>query len=270
MNTQFTQQSWRWLGLLLMLVIIIPATVLAQEQPEQRRRTRLSYAPVIAAARQPTTSCAIPGQRYETLSVAGEPLNFDVSTDPDVNLGYRGYAKTTAALHLVELGPVHDPKAPQFATMFADGRVPRFVNAYQRYRWDEECDCPSDTYSPWDTTVLGMQVTPGETIHVPDSGHDIGGGRDVMVMYAEETRITFHIGREDDLAGYVMHIEDVCIEPSLLALYRSSNAAGRHELPALSGRQPFGRALGNEIKIAVRDTGHFLDPRSRNDWWQGK
>lgn len=270
MKRLFLTQSWHWLGLFLLLMVIVPVAVLAQDQPDGRQRNRRSYAPIIAAARTPTTSCAIPNQRYETLSVAGDPLDFDVSTNPDVNLGYRGYVPTTAALRLVELGPVHDPKAPQFATMFADGRVPRFVNAYQRYRWDEDCDCPSGTDSPWDTTVLGMRVSPGETIHVPDSGHDIGGGRDVMVMYAEETRITFHVGREDDLAGYVMHIEDVCIEPSLLALYRSSNAAGRHELPALSGRQPFGRALGNEIKIAVRDTGHFLDPRSRNDWWQGR
>jgi hypothetical protein len=115
-----------------------------------------------------------------------------------------------------------------------------------------------------------MAVAPAEIIRIPDSGHDIGGGRDAMVLYAEATRITLHVGREDSMAGYVIHIEDVCVEPDLLALYQASNAAGRHELPALTGRQPFGRALGNEIKIAVRDTGHFLDPRSRNDWWQGR
>jgi hypothetical protein len=113
-----------------------------------------------------------------------------------------------------------------------------------------------------------MGVQRGEMILTPDSGYDIGEGRDVLVLYAEPTRITFHIGREDGFTGYVMHLEDVCVEPGLLALYQASNAAGRQALPALAGRQPFGRALGNEIKIAIRDHGSFLDPRSRNDWWQ--
>jgi hypothetical protein len=244
--------------------------VFAQEQTARPKLEKRSYTPVIASSKVLVTGCEIANQQYETLSVAGEPFDFDVATNPDVNLGVRGYAPATAALQLVELGPVHDPKAPQFATMFANERTPTFSNAYQRYRWDEDCDCPTDTFSPWETTVLGMAVSPGEVIRVPDSGHDIGGGRDVMVLYAEETRITFHVGREDSMAGYVMHIEDVCIEPDLLALYRATNAAGRNELPALTGRQPFGRASGNEIKIAVRDTGHFLDPRSRNDWWQGR
>jgi hypothetical protein len=245
--------------------------VFAQEQPAGSEAQKRSYAPLVAASKLiPPTSCEISGQVYETLPIAGEPAGYEVAGDPNYNLGLRGYAPTTAALKLVELGPVHDPNAPQFATMFADERTPTFSSAHQRYRWDAGCNCPVDTYSPWDTTVLGMAVAPGETIRVPDSGHDIGGGRDVMVLFAEATRITFHIGREDDLFGYVMHIEDVCIEPDLLALYQASNAAGRHELPALTGRQPFGRALGNEIKIAVRDTGHFLDPRSRNDWWQGR
>ena len=83
-------------------------------------------------------------------------------------------------------------------------------------------------------------------------------------------RQTLHIGREDEFPGYVIHIEDVCTDPELLALYRQLHAAGRGELPALRGHQPFGVALGNEIKIAVRDTGSFMDPRARNDWWQGR
>jgi hypothetical protein len=29
-------------------------------------------------------------------------------------------------------------------------------------------------------------------------------------------------------------------------------------------------AVGSEIQVAVRDTGSFMDPRSRNDWWQGR
>ena len=228
-----------------------------------------SYAPVITGGAV-APDCSIPGTSYQSLSILGPPLTVDPERDPDLNLAYRGYAPTTAPLELVTLGPVHDRNAPQFPSLFADNRTPRFTAAYQRYRWDEDCDCPLDTYSPWATTVLGMGTRADEVISAPDSGYDIGGGYEYLVLYASETGITLHIGREDEFPGYVLHVLDVCIEPDLLALYRRNHAAGRGELPALRGRQPFGRALGGEIKIAVRDTGSFMDPRSRNDWWQGR
>ncbi|MCL7454490.1 MAG: hypothetical protein M8467_15740, partial [Anaerolineae bacterium] len=69
---------------------------------------------------------------------------------------------------------------------------------------------------------------------------------------------------------YTVHVENVCVEPSLLALYRQWDAAGRVRLPALRGGQPFGRARGTEIGVAIRDSGTFMDPRSRKDWWQLK
>ena len=64
--------------------------------------------------------------------------------------------------------------------------------------------------------------------------------------------------------------DSVCTDPDLLALYRQNHAAGRGNLPALRGHQAFGVAVGSEIQVAVRDTGTFMDPRSRNDWWQGR
>jgi hypothetical protein len=38
-------------------------------------------------------------------------------------------------------------------------------------------------------------------------------------------------------------------------------------LPALRNDEPFGTATGTSIKIATRDTGQFLDPRTCKDWW---
>ena len=76
-----------------------------------------------------------------------------------------------------------------------------------------------------------MAVAPGEIIHVPDSGYNIGGGYEVMVLYADEERITFHVGNSDKLDGYVMHLEDVCTEPDLLALYEALNDNGRTDCP---------------------------------------
>ena len=74
-----------------------------------------------------------------------------------------------------------------------------------------------------------------------------------MVMFAGGVGHHAHVGREDNFPGYVIHIDGVCVDPDLLALYRQRHAAGRDELPVLRGHQPFGRALGNEIQIAVRD-----------------
>lgn len=221
-----------------------------------------AYLPLISKP----VNCQLPGVSYHTLSIIPPPFGGDASQNIEYNLGYRGYAPTVAPLQLVPLGPVHDPTAPQFPTLFADGRLPTFTAAYQRYRWQD--GQPVDTYSPWDTTVLGLGVTPGEPIRAPDSGYDIGG-YDALLLYADAQRVTLKYTREDSVAvGYTVYIEDVCVAPQLLALYETMDGNGRNQLPALNGGQPIGRATGSEIKVAVRDSGHFLDPRSCNDWWQ--
>ena len=116
-----------------------------------------------------------------------------------------------------------------------------------------------------------MRTTPGEIIRLPVAGYDVGGGYGALVLYAEPTRLTLKYTREDDVvAGYTIHLENICVDANLLAKYRSLNAAGRAELPALRPGQPLGRASGHQIDAAIRDSGSFLDPRSRKDWWQGR
>jgi hypothetical protein len=95
-----------------------------------------------------------------------------------------------------------------------------------------------------------------------------------MVLYAEEQRITLNYTRRDTVAnGYAVHLENICVDPNLLALYRAQvNAEGWRatgRLPALRNNQALGTALGSELKVAIRDRGAFMDPRSRKDWWQG-
>jgi hypothetical protein len=218
----------------------------------------------------PAPDCNIPNTNYTAFSIV-DPMSIDAETDPDLNLSYRGYVPTSAPLALVTYaGKEPDTKAPQLPGMFGDNRVPAFTNTYQRYRWNPDCDCPLDTYSKWPVTVLGMGVAPGETIYTPNSGYDIGGGYEYVVMYAGPNDITLHIGIEDDFAGYAIHVDGVCTDPDLLALYQQLDAAGRGELPVLKGHQAFGKAIGSEIQVATRDSGSFMDPRSRNDWWQGR
>ncbi len=90
-----------------------------------------------------------------------------------------------------------------------------------------------------------------------------------LVLYASERRLTLKYTREDNVIhGYTIHIEDICVEPRLLALYRACNDDGRQDLPALRGGQGVGRVRGTEVGVAIRDCGSFMDPRSRKDWWQ--
>jgi hypothetical protein len=261
---KFFRLTYTFPVLILLLLTILFSTVYA----DPRARNQHIYMPVTVGGS--STGCDLPQDNFASLSVTASPQTGDLQTDEDVNLAYRGWAPTTAAHQLVDLGPVWDKKAPQFPSMFADRRTARISSVYQRYRWDPTCDCPKDTYSPWDVTVLGLAVKPGETIYTPDSKYDIGGGYEYQVMFASNTGITLYIGRDDDFNGYVVHIEDICVDRDLLHKYQKLDDAGRRSLPALRGHQAFARALGAEIKVAVRDTGHFLDPRSRNDWWQGR
>ncbi len=214
--------------------------------------------------------CSVTGQTYGSLSPTN-PYGGDVSVHPDINLAVRSYEPTSAYLGLVDYAGSIDPAAPQLPSLFADNRTATFRSAYKVYRWDWTCNCRSGLIQKWDVTLGGLATTPGEIIRLPVADYDIGGGYGALVLYAEEHRLTLKYTREDDVVeGYTIHLENLCVDANLLALYRQLNAAGRDELPALRPGQPLGRADGNEIGVAVRDVGAFLDPRSRKDWWQGR
>ena len=131
-----------------------------------------------------------------------------------------------------------------------------------------------DPISDPPVTLAGMVVAQNEIIRAPASGYDIGWqptGYEVMVLYAASNRITLKYTREDNMVcGNAIHIENIRVDPNLLSLYQTMNAAGRARLPALFAGQGIGRAITTEIGVAIRDTGWFMDPRSRKDWWQGR
>ena len=96
------------------------------------------------------------------------------------------------------------------------------------------------------------------------------GGYKALVLYADERRITLKYTREDSpVWGYTVHLEEIGVDPSLLQRYREMDAAGRRRLPALRNGDLVGYAIAPSVKVAVRDTGRFMDPRTRKDWWRG-
>jgi hypothetical protein len=199
------------------------------------------------------------------------PSDRPAEAHPDLNLSIRNYELTEAAKTLVDYAsPGPGITAPQLSGLFGTPRLPVFRNVYRVYDWDWGRMQRGALLSWPPVTALGMETNVGETLHVPDSGYDIGSGCEVLVLYACEDRITLKYTREDNAVyGFMLHVELVCVEPSLVALYQECDRTGRRTLPALRPRQAFGRASGTEVVIAIRDAGAFMDPRTRGDWWIG-
>lgn len=226
------------------------------------------YLPLIQGG---TAACQqVPGT-FSVLGVNPPPTDRPADVHADLNLGWRGYTPTTGYLGLVDIGGPTDGGAPQFPGLFGDNRTPSFTSGFKVYNWSWVCNCRTTPIASPVITLIGLGTANGEAIRVPPSGYEIGSGFEVLVLYADESRITLKYTREDNvIAGYTIHLERVCTDPRLLALYRQWNAAGRGQLPALTAGQAFGRATGGEVLASIQDSGMWMDPRSRKDWWKGR
>jgi hypothetical protein len=244
------------------------AAVSAGEVPET------STAGEDAAATEPAACPGSSAASFTTVPVAGGGISHPDSEHADLNLALRGYAPASVGAALFNKdGPVDDDP-PQLAGIFADYRAPVFGQAYRVNDWDWSCGGSGCRLGPLDhvaATLMALAAAPGEALHIPHRKAQIyGGGYKAVVLYAEPTRITLGYTRDDSVAnGYAVHLEGICVDPNLLALYRSSNAAGRSFLPALRQADVLGTASSSSVLVAVRDRGVFFDPRSRLDWWQG-
>ena len=258
------RDAWRWIWVVLLLVAVVCAEP-AATQAQGGVPHPLNVMPA-------DTVCEpIPGESYGTLSIVGSPTDRPAAQHGDINLALRGYTPTTSNLGLIDMSGPTDHRAPQLAGLFADQRTPAVSNVYRAYHWDWGRNARGSIISDFDVTVMGCQVEIGETIHVPSAGYSIGQGYAVLVLYADQERITLkYTGEDSVVSGYTVHVEGVCTEPNLLALYNQMNSSGRRKLPALRAGQAFGRAREQEIRVAIRDTGRFMDPRVRKDWWSGR
>jgi len=253
--------------------IVLPSPRISHAQGTDQDTRRL-YLPALYGG--PTSvhpACPATGATYETIPVLPPHADRPAAQHADLNLALRGWSATTALMALVEMaGDTHsDP--PQLRGLFADHRTPVFTTAAQVYDWNWACGpdgCRGLPLTSPPVTLLGLATRPGEQVRSPTRAAAIyAGGYIALVLYAEERRITLKYTREDNVIhGYTVHLEGVCLDPALLSLYRQADAAGRAQLPALRNDQSLGTAQQNELRVAVRDTGTFMDPRSRKDWWQ--
>lgn len=219
----------------------------------------------------PTTSA----RSYELIPVLWPPIDHPDEEHGDLNLALRSYEPTSAALHIVDINGPSDGDPPQFPALFQDGRTPEFTSTYRIYDWDWLCGdhgCRGNLLTSPEVTLLGLRTELAEPLAIPSRGAEIYAGQfKALVLYASEERITLGYTRDDSVApGYAVHLERVCVDPNLLALYRQANASGREELPALRNGEILGVAKGEEILAAIRDRGDFMETRSRKDWWRGR
>ena len=288
MNREHARSLHRWFFFVLfwLLLTSVGASHAQEVSPNTTVPPFALYLPAVSAivapdptptpTPTPTPACPTTSQRaYDLIPVDGPPADHPDDLHGDLNLGLRGHSMTRAALDLIQINGPTDHDAPQLPGLFSDQRTPVFTSAHRVYDWNWGCGehgCASQNLTDVEVSLLGLGASAEETISIPSRGPEIYGGEyKAMVLYAAEERITLGYTRHDTVApGYAVHLESLCVDPNLLALYRQANAAGRGNLPALHNGEVLGTALDSEVLVAVRDRGTFMDPRSRKDWWRGR
>lgn len=283
-NCAHTKKGWPVLAFLLVsiwasLLYTLPA-IAQTPDADQTPDTVVfppffNYMPAISGGMLTYEGCpAFSTNQYDVFNILGNPrdVNSPPELDPDINLTMRGYSRTTAILDLIAIDGPTDDDAPQLAYLFRPARVAEFTSVHRINDWDWEC-CSGGTVglpiSEPEVTLVEMKTTPGEAIYTPRRNAKIGGEHYAMVLYAEPSRLTFTYTLDDSpVYGYLIHLENFCVDPNLLALYEEMHAAGRKQLPVLRREDSIGTAFDESLLVAVRDTGSFMDPRSAKDWWQ--
>ncbi len=258
---------------------------------ESAKVNPVSYLPLVT---QPPGCPTTSSNHYS----AGGAYQFDLDNPvrlawnhADKNLELRGYTPNNDGglqRELVDYGSDDPTQPPQFATLFKPARVPSLIGFYRIGEWIW-APSPDPGYRNGSilgpkVTALGLKTKLGETINVPSSGYSIGGGMEVLVLYADENSVTLRYTREDSsgAGGYSVFIDNICTDPNLLALYRGkddpngprykyvspANRPYIYDLPNLPAGKPLGTASEDAMVIAISDTGRFWDPRSCNEWWQ--
>lgn len=180
----------------------------------------------------------------------------------DLNLHLRDPQPIQTELSLIDIDNAgSDSNAPNLGDVFE----PNFVNAYTVHDWDWGCNCKGPLLRQDHLVLVGIKTTPGEPIFIPTKDQDVFQGKYyATLLYASEDSVTFLYDRKGSVvSGYTVHYLGLRTDPNLLKLFRESKG---NELPGLTLDTPVGIAT-DEIMVAIRDNGTFMDARSRKDWW---
>jgi hypothetical protein len=201
---------------------------------------------------------------YDLIPIDGERESRPPEEHGDLNLKLRDPQSAGVEKALVDIpGSGIDPDAPKLSAVFE----PDFVETYFVHDWDWGSNSKGKLIDDGSAVVVGIKTKPGQPIFIPKTDRDIYDGKYVaVVLYASEDSLTFVYARAGNVAnGYTVHYEGIQTDPNLLALFQESEGS---ELPGLTLDAPVGVAAGDELIVAMRDNGKFLDARSKRDWWE--
>jgi hypothetical protein len=198
---------------------------------------------------------------YSLIPIEGERESRPAAEHGDLNLKLREPTPIDVELTTVDVGAGVDPDAPKLSAIFE----PNFKAAYTIHNWDWGCNCKGDLIQDGSVVLVGIATTPGQPVFIPPKKQDIYEGKYyATVLYASEDSLTFVYARAGTVVrGYTIHYLGLQTDPNLIAAFRESQG---NQLPGLTLDTPVGVAT-DELIVAVRDNGKFLDARSVNDWW---
>ena len=202
--------------------------------------------------------------QYDLIPIEGERESRPPEEHGDLNLKLRDPQPADFEATLVDIsGSGIDPEAPNLAAIFE----PDFVGTYAVHDWDWGCNCTGSLMDDGSAVVVGIKTNPGEPIFIPKTDRDIYDGKYVaVVLYASADQLTYLYARAGSVVkGYTVHYLEIETDPNLVKLFQESEGS---ELPGLTLDTPVGVAAGEELIVAMRDNGTFLDARSQRDWWE--
>jgi hypothetical protein len=231
---------------------VSPTTPAAVAAASQQKEAAQEFVP-------PATS----SNTYELIPIEGDRESRPAAEHGDLNLKLREPEPIDVDLSLVDIpGSGIDPNAPSLSSVFE----PDFVQAYTIHDWDWGCNCKGSLLKEDNLVLVGIKTTPGAPVFIPRTERDIfGGNYHAVVLYASEDSLTFLYSRAGTVVkGYTVHYLGLHTDPNLVALFQESKGS---ELPGLTLDTPVGVA-SDQLIVAIRDNGKFLDARSRQDWWK--
>lgn len=162
-----------------------------------------------------------------------------------------------------------DPAAPKLNSMVVNGSSDPNQLITAAYH------IPGEKW-PVNQVALGSG---GEQIAVPQADYRIDqAGHQAMVLRASANEIVIKYTREDNVAnGYTLVISNLNVSEAIRNAYNNSQRSDTvvngvvvpGSLPALNVSQFLGIANNGGVRVAIRDKGTFLDPRSSKDFWTG-
>ncbi len=227
------------------------------------------------------------------ISVAIQPFNGGVyykdNRLTDENVDFRlmllGYTVTNQLKDLVDYGGDVDPLAPRIYGVFHPTRTVVITQTYQRFDWNWNENAPppygnrGGINGEWPVSIIDLSTNLGENIYIPERPGGLfqtgiwEGDYKALVLYASENDLLITYTRNDRVDhGYALYLSNFCVDVNLVKVYRDQLVQGKRStgwLPALRNADVVGTARNHPLTVAIRDSGPFLDPRARKDWWQG-